>query len=84
MSCQTSKGRTMTSRYRYRCCWCGSFANATAKDTRKHILERHRMRLIEGLGVVEAFGTHVKEITRSRAATARLETNPGVSGEGDS
>ncbi len=46
---------------RYRCCWCGSFAKATAKNTREHILKRHRMRLIEGLGIIEAFGTHPEE-----------------------
>ncbi len=69
---------------RYRCCWCGSAVAKEPRTMRKHILERHRMRLIEGLGIIEAFGTHVKEITRSRYPTARPGTNSGVSGEGDS
>ncbi len=47
---------------RYRCCFCGSFAKATAKDTREHILKRHRMLLIEGLGLIEAFSTREEAI----------------------
>ncbi len=69
---------------RYRCCWCGSAVAKEPRTMRKHILERHRMRLIEGLGIIEAFDTSVEEITRSRAARAVLETHLGVSGEGDS
>ncbi len=69
---------------RYRCCWCGSAVAKEAKTMRKHILERHRAVLIMGLGIIEAFGTHVEEIARSRPLTATHRTNPGVSGEGDS
>ncbi len=45
----------------YRCPWCGSF-RGNAKDTRGHILIRHRAVLIEGLGLLEAFDTR-KEVT---------------------
>ncbi len=69
---------------RYRCPWCGSFGRHSSKEARQHILKAHRALLIEGLGLLESFGTHVKEITRSRYPTTRLDTSPGVSGEGDS
>ncbi len=44
----------MTSRYR--CPWCRSF-RGDAKHTRFHILDHHRKLLIDGLALLESFGT---------------------------
>ncbi len=70
----------------YRCPWCVQVERSVMAPARmrKHILEVHRDLLIRGLGLLESFGTHVKELTRSRYPTTRLDTSPGVSGEGDS
>ncbi|MEE9181007.1 MAG: hypothetical protein V3U33_00345 [candidate division NC10 bacterium] len=68
---------------RYRCGWCDSvFSNA--KTMREHVLERHRMALIDALGIIEAFGTHKEAITPPTLLKRYSETNLGVSGEGDS
>ncbi len=68
---------------RYACPWCGSF-RGNARDTRKHILQRHRNVLIMGLHLIESFGTR-KPLDPLRTALERHPPlNPGVSGEGDS
>ncbi len=72
----------MTSRYR--CCWCGSFTSPNAKDTRIHMLVRHRAALLVALGPIESFSTHMLPVTPLRRLKPPPRTNPGVSEEGDS
>ncbi len=40
---------------RYRCPFCGSFSGKPAKDTRQHIILRHRAALELALHPIEAF-----------------------------
>ncbi len=69
----------------FRCPWCihverGARASALM---RKHILERHRARLIRGLGLLETFDTRKLFTPPRNAAKGRPPLNRGVSGEGD-
>ncbi len=42
---------------RYRCCFCGSF-RGNAKDTRNHIVIKHRKALLGFLNIIESYGNH--------------------------
>ncbi len=62
---------------RYRCCWCGSAVAKEPRTMRKHILERHRMRLIEGLGIIESFSTRKPPDPPRNAAKPHLCEHSG-------
>ncbi len=84
----------------YRCPWCVVVKRGLSASAimRKHILERHRAVLIEGLAVIGSFTTrHVGDYpgngakpdpgtnhTHASGMPCRCGANAGVSGEGDS
>lgn len=70
----------------FRCPWCIHVERGMKAPPlmRKHILERHRMLLIRGLGIVWTFSTRHPSDPSRKGLTAVHELNPGVSGEGDS
>ncbi len=70
----------------FRCPWCAIVERGARASAlmRKHILEAHRALLIEGLGLLESFGTRKTLDPLRNAANGHPPLNRGVSGEGDS
>ncbi len=70
----------------YRCPWCATVERGARASAlmRRHVLERHRLLLIRGLGIIEAFTTRKTLDPPRNAAKPHPPLSPGVSGEGDS
>ncbi len=75
---------------RYRCPWCATVERGARASAlmRKHVLERHRLLLIRGLGIIESFGTRKTPDPPRNAANGPLRRTwevlrEEVSGEGD-